>query len=165
MAEDIGERTGLRDRATKGVVGVGGDDVARRVGVAEDVAVGVGVRDVDHAVALDVEETAHAARALLRAGEVVTPEVFAGTLLAVGEGDSLENNVHVVPDEGVRLMRLPAGVVVAPDYLADTAVPVVIAIDVRADHRPEVIGATDGRPQTQSAARSVQQSVTTRYHL
>ena len=42
MAEDVGERAALRDRAAKGVVGVGGDDVALFVGVAEDVAVGVG---------------------------------------------------------------------------------------------------------------------------
>ena len=101
MAEDICERTGLRDRATKGVVGVGGDDVARRVGVAEDVAVGVGVGNVDHAVALDIEESAHAARALQGAGEVASPievELFCCSVRVV---HTLVDEVPVVIEERV----------------------------------------------------------------
>ena len=102
MAEDVGERAALRDRAAEGVVGVGGDDVALFVGVAEDVAVGVGVGNVDHAVALDVEESAHAARALQGAGEVASPievELFCCSVRVV---HTLVDEVPVVIEEHVR---------------------------------------------------------------
>ncbi len=47
MPEEICERAGLRYCVAEGVVGIGGNDIALRIAVAEDVAVGVIVRDVE----------------------------------------------------------------------------------------------------------------------
>ena len=47
MAEETGERAGLRNRASEGVVGVFSDNGPGGVGVGRDIAVRVGERDVD----------------------------------------------------------------------------------------------------------------------
>ena len=47
MQEEIRHGAGLRYGISEGIVGVGGNDIALRIAVAEDVAVGVIVRDVE----------------------------------------------------------------------------------------------------------------------
>ena len=145
MAEDVGERAALRDRAAKGVVGVGGDDVARRVGVAEDVAVGVGVGNVDHAVALDIEESAHAARALLRAGEVVAQEAFDCPSRSIGERNPLKDDVAAIVCEGVSFARLPLVAVETFDALHGSA---------HRRHRTVADGAVDVNRSVANATRA-----------
>ena len=95
MREDVGHVAVLVDRVAEGVVGVFGDDLAVLVPVADHVAVVVVAGEVEVAVDADGDETAHAAGALERAGEVRAPEVReVGCVMAIGYS-------HVLPPHGV----------------------------------------------------------------
>ena len=86
MAEHFGHRAGLRNRLAKRIVCVFGDDVACRVGVAEDVAVCVGVGNVDRAVAPNVEQTSDTASALQSAREILAPAVMVRRICTIRVG-------------------------------------------------------------------------------
>ena len=68
MAEEVGERTGLGDRAAEVVVLVGGDDVTGFVYVLRDVTVVVVCGEVELAVARHDDEATHATCTLERVG-------------------------------------------------------------------------------------------------
>ena len=76
VAEEVGERTGLGDRAAEVVVLVRGGDVAGFVYVLRDIAVVVVCGEVELTVARDGKETTDTSRALERVGEVQSPEVL-----------------------------------------------------------------------------------------
>ena len=74
--EGVGERTsGGNDRAER-IVDASGGGGAVFGDVAHDVAVVVVKREVERAVDANGEESPDATRALLRAGEVRSPEIF-----------------------------------------------------------------------------------------
>ena len=119
MAEEVGEGTGLRDGVAESVVGVLRDCVAGSVKVAGNVSVVVVERDVDRVerdvdgiVDREVKESADAARALQRAGEVFTPIVVNGRYRAVRIGDALLDKIPIIIEEGRYCFRR---------HLADTA--------------------------------------------
>ena len=67
--EDVGHGAGGGQRPAEGVVGVGGDDLARIGDIVRDVAVVVVEREVPRSADLGGEEAADAARAVERPGE------------------------------------------------------------------------------------------------
>ena len=110
MAEEVGEGTGLRNRAPEVIVLVGGDDVAGFIYVFRDVTIVVECGEVELAVARHGKQAAHAARALQRAGEVKPPEILylRDVRHATVDGiDSLVDQVPVVVDESSLLASLP----------------------------------------------------------
>ncbi len=103
MAEEVGEGAGLGDRAAEVIVLVGGDHVAGFIYVFRNVAVVIECGEVELAVARHGKETAHAARALQRTGEVKAPEVL--DLSNVSDApfygvDGLVDQIPAVIDEG-----------------------------------------------------------------
>ena len=110
MAEEVGEGAGLGDRAAEVIVLVGGDHVAGFIYVFRDVAVVIECGEVELAVARHGKETAHAARALQRTGEVKAPEILylRDVCHATVDGvDGLMDQVPVIVNEGSHLKRLP----------------------------------------------------------
>ena len=75
MAEEVGERAGLRDGVAESVVGVGGNGFAGVIKIAGNVTVVVVERDVDGIVDRKVEESSDAARALQRTGDIRLPSM------------------------------------------------------------------------------------------
>ena len=110
--ENIREMAGLRYGVAESVVGVGGDSFAGGIKVAGYVSVVVVERDVDRVVDREVKESADAASALQRAGEVFAPIVTDCGRSAVCVGDALLNKVPVIVEEGCSGVRR---------HLADTA--------------------------------------------
>ena len=102
MAENVGERAVLRDRAAEDVVGVGGDVCSTGVKVTCEVAVVVVAGDIDRAIHRQVEQPADTARTLECAGEVLAPIVVDRRDRAIGVGDALRDEIPVVVEERVR---------------------------------------------------------------
>ena len=111
MPEEVGERTGLRDRVAKGVVGILRNDIAVSVKIASDVAVIVIAWNVDHVVDSQVEQPADAAGVLQCAREVLAPEIADCRYSAVRVSNTLLYKVPIVIEEGHNGFRR---------YLADT---------------------------------------------
>ena len=110
MAEEVGEGTGLRNCATEVIVLVGGDHVAGLIYVFRDVAVVVEYREVELTVTRHGKQTANAARALERTGEVEPPVVLDFRDVgapAINCVDGLVNQVPVVIDECSYLQGFP----------------------------------------------------------
>ena len=110
MAEEVGEGAGLRNRTAEVIVLVGGDHVAGFIYVFRDVTIVVECGEVEQAVARHGKETAHAASALDRAGEVKAPEILylRDVRHATVDGvDGLVDQVPVIVNEGSHLKRLP----------------------------------------------------------
>lgn len=134
--ESARECTILLDDVPVGVVYVLCGNRARFRDIAHNVSIVVVARDEELPVDANRDETAHAARAMLRAGEVVAPEVFDRPCRAVRERDPLEDDVAAIVCEGVRLARLPLVVVETFDALHNAAVLVVVGVD----HRKVALG-------------------------
>ena len=117
----------MEDVAVGVVVVLGGDRTGFR-NVHHDVTVGAIDGDVDYTVDPRRKQTTHAARALLGAREVIAPEILDGARCIVGEGDFLQHDVPSVPDEDVRLHRVPRCAVEAFHDLLDSAVTMVIDV-------------------------------------
>ena len=126
-----GERAGGGEEIAVGIVDVLRGEVARFGDVGDDVAVVVVAGEMEHAVERDRKQSAHAARALLRAGEVGSPEAFARARRAVCEDDALKNDVAVVPDERVRRVGLPRAIGKLRHDLPRPAVAVIVAGIIR----------------------------------
>ena len=105
MAKEVGERTGLGDKFSEGVVGIGGNGFACGIEVAGNVTVVVVERDVDCVIDRKVEVSTNSACALQRAGEVLAPEVADRRCGAVRVGNALLFEVPVVIEEGCRGIR------------------------------------------------------------
>ena len=112
MAEEVGERTGLRYGVAESVVGVLRNCGTGRVEVTGYVSVVVVERDVDGIVDRKVEESADAARALQCTGEVFAPVVMDCGRGAVCVGDALFDEIPIIVEEGGSGFRR---------HLADTA--------------------------------------------
>ena len=119
MAEDAGERAALRNRATEGVVDIGGNGYTIGIDITRDVAVVVVARNIDRAIHHEVEQPGDAACALERAGEVLAPVVVNRRSSAIRVGNMFFDEIPVVVEEGRR--RFGRG-------LADTAGSAVIVI-------------------------------------
>ena len=100
MAENVREMAGLRDGVAESVVGVLRNCGTGRVEETGYVSVVVVERDVDGIVDRKVEESADAASALQRAGEVFAPIVTDCGRGAVCIGDALLDEVPVIVEEG-----------------------------------------------------------------
>ena len=110
MAEEVGEGTGLGDRAAKVVILVRGNDVAGFVYVLRDIAVVVVCGEVEQAIARDCKKAAHAARTLKRIREIESPEVLYlcdVSCAAINGGDCFVNQIPIVIDKGSLLHGFP----------------------------------------------------------
>ena len=143
--ESAREGTILLDHVPVGGVYVLRGNRARFRDIAHNVSIVVVARDEERPVDADRDETAHAARALLRAGEVVVPEAFDRPCRAVRERDPLEDDVAAIVCEGVRLARLPLVAVETFDALHGSA---------HRRHRTVADGAVDVNRSVANATRA-----------
>ena len=111
VAEEVGKQSCLGYGVAEGVVGILRYGVAVFVEVARDVAIVVVCGEVELAIARNCKETADAARAVKRVGEVKSPEVldFRRIRCAAVDGvDGFVNQVPVVVHERARLDGVPS---------------------------------------------------------
>ena len=105
--EHFGKGTGGFNSIAVWVIHVLRDSHASFRHVPHDISVVVVAWNVENAVNAHGKQTAHSARALLRAGLVRTPEVLERAGRAIGEIDLFKDDVVAIPDERVRRDRAP----------------------------------------------------------